>query len=244
LLSREVCCDARRLHAARAVLGRCATELRAIDPLQHHGHFVVSEIDLGMYHQSHFPLAVWRHAQRLDQPGPMPLDIYPVDDGWSAWKAFLEHVQVLRHVHSTGRRPRTAYDAKLLIQTAVMVPLLALQVIQRRYRYKREALPAALELLSEAVPAAHEAWDVIRRATHLRETWRYEPLLSPAMSRRASTVGPSYRFPELVERVYSARAVRAVEAIMGDDYIEKATRMADLWVQLGRSAAQNPPGDS
>ena len=62
VIRRETATDAARLLRLRGLVERSMRSLYRIDPFQHHGHFVISEMDFDYYPQAFVPLVYFRGA--------------------------------------------------------------------------------------------------------------------------------------------------------------------------------------
>ncbi len=137
--------------------------LLAADLLQHHGHFVLTEIDLEYYCDAYFPRILFDYATELYSAGP--LNVRYVRSCHAEAFAHLKKM-CLRFTQSWDRRALSlAYYLKLQLSCFMIIPALLMQALGRPC-YKRESFMLAKPLFTPAV------WRVMDEVSDLRRTWR------------------------------------------------------------------------
>lgn len=166
VLKADVVADpGRLLHAARD-LRQALRCLYALDPLQHHGHFVVAEQDLSDYPETFFPLVLFNHAVSLrdDRQGDI-LGLTVRDCEFETRAAVWGMCYQLRQRYIESRPPCSAYERKLYLSWIMLLPALYLQATGRPC-YKRESFELARPEFGDKVWA-----DAVVMASELRSRW-------------------------------------------------------------------------
>jgi hypothetical protein len=148
-------CAARCIAAARYLYGH--------DPLQHHRHYAVTEIDLHWYAATYLPPEVLMFATALF--GPTRLWLARRDSSAADRSVASALARDLAGRRLPGRRPLNAYHAKSLVSAVLLYPALWLAA-EGRHCYKRFSF-------ARARPAFGSAWRAVELATAVRATWRY-----------------------------------------------------------------------
>ncbi|MCS7173067.1 MAG: ABC transporter ATP-binding protein [Armatimonadetes bacterium] len=191
VVRRETLLDPERLaECAR----RCVEATRFLyehDPLQHHGHFVLTELDLHRYPPAHLPSAVLPYTTAV--VGPSEFRIRG-EDGTEArrWQA----EEMARRLARPGPPPRNMWELKDLLARVMLLPALYLGALGEPC-YKKFAF-------ERARPHFDGAWRAVEIATELRARWSYRPGLREHLLR---AVGLGYlRNPVLYRRLVARHA--------------------------------------
>ncbi|MDR5708486.1 MAG: ABC transporter ATP-binding protein [Armatimonadota bacterium] len=155
---------------------RCVEAARFLyehDPLQHHGHFVLTELDLRRYPPAHLPPEVLPYATAV--VGPSALRIR-ARDGSRSYRRQAERMarQLARH----ERASCNVWEFKDLLARVMLLPALYLGAAGEPC-YKKFAF-------ERARPHFDGAWRVVEIATELRERWSYRPGVREALLRAVS----------------------------------------------------------
>lgn len=152
----------------------------AIDPLQHHGHLVITESELHCYSQNYLPLDLWREAVPLLGPGEMTIRSIGHDVDQSGLQGMLQTSQLWVRDGLPGKNLYRLKSATSLVQ---LFPSLFLQATGR-FMSKREAFT----VVQKEFP--NELWEPIHRVTRMRDNWPAIPfpllLLRPLLVRLSS----------------------------------------------------------
>ena len=141
------------------------------DPLQHHGFFVLTELDLQLYPDFYFPIVIFEYAKSLLPDAGDQLVIYPRPtqerDVWGLHR-MLDAVEAkLRSRHY----PTNYYDLKLLLSQVMLLPSLYLQALGRPV-FKRDSFDLARVDFNEDV------WKIMEEVSQMRKEWNYRPSLA------------------------------------------------------------------
>jgi predicted nucleotidyltransferase len=156
------------LIAAARLLNRLRIHFHRIDPLQHHGWFVMTEKDLLNFPQQVLPIEVVREACVLT--GATKLMVQ-VDDGirLSHVQTFVTAVNRMEKLLSKGKLPHSAFTLKSLLSEFMMLPVLYLQAKMKKGMSKRDSFALARHDFSE------RAWKSMDTVSAVRRIWLFTP---------------------------------------------------------------------
>jgi predicted nucleotidyltransferase len=220
--------DADALLYLRSRLVASLRTLKAFDPHQHHGHFVVSETDLSAYPEPFLPLAALRGAVTLAGAQRLRIVTRVADD---------YAIQQCRTVASTiaahkQQDPRgwSGHDLKLFLSQLMLLPTLVLGA-EGRFVYKRDSFALARPQFSA------DEWASIEWASRLREQW---PSSTPylALSRALTKLPCGHGYADYVLRRIGLDRARGL-GLPGLDvaHVDAACRFAERCLVLAGSAA-------
>ena len=227
LLSAQAVSDAQRLLSLREKLNEPGVQLFLYDPLQHHGFFVITEVDLEAYPEAYFPIKLFKYASPNLRPGQPKLFFSSRDDSKERIAAFNEAVQTVI-TPLPSRISWSAYAIKAYLQTVILLPALYLQVRDANYLYKRDTFAAAKVDFTEA------EWDIIDKATRLRENWKFRSLF-PVCIRRCIGLWLNMIALSVLHRVESLLGTRAVLRVIGQDFVTQSQMLAQAMLDKSKS---------
>ena len=152
---------AQRLYRARRIM-------KAFDPLQHHGWFVLAEAQLAAYPEYYFPRVLFQHARSLLPGRGEVLSIRVQADDGQAVGGFMSLSTSI--INRLGQRqyPPNMYELKFLLSQVMLMPALYLQARDGRGVFKKDSFEQA------RVDFAPEDWAVMEEVSALRAAWHYE----------------------------------------------------------------------
>jgi hypothetical protein len=164
LVPRTTAVDPDALHAARRGLVQTWRALKEFDPLQHHGHFILTEIDLRGYPDPLLPAVILERTvalaskRRLLRARGLPAPTLAAERFFAVADRFLRT--------DLRRGLGNAYRLKSDLSVFMLLPALWCQARGRPVDKKR-SFPAVYPLLSP--PSV----STFRRAAEIRSVWRY-----------------------------------------------------------------------
>jgi hypothetical protein len=186
-----------------------------LDPLQHHGFFVLTQTDLEYYRQPFYPLVLWDHTCSLLTDQNLELQIHPAMDASDCREPFDTMARAIRGKVPRGRRPANYYRLKALLSEFMLLPALYLQAKGRDIS-KKESFPAA----------AHElgpyAWEAMEAASRMRSEWDYAPSLATRFLLR---VCPFSFAITLSEKRAGRRLSPKMKQLLTEDFFEGILRL-------------------
>lgn len=163
ILKREVACDPQRLFDFAKVAAGTDRLLIEADILQHHAHFVLTEIDLNFYCDAYFPRVLFSLATELWSE--KPLVIGTVRDSQTEAYAQLRRTCQRFMAPWQHKQLYVAYHLKMQLSNFMILPALLLQVI-RRPCYKRDSFSLVRPMFDQ------DTWQVMDEVSEVRRTWR------------------------------------------------------------------------
>ena len=235
VVRRGVVLDCDRLLEFLPIYRRSMCYLFEFDPLQHHAHILLTEIDLESYSDTLFPLDILDHARSLGTAWS-PLRVGRRNCEGAVLREFERVCTAFSRLAESRYYPDNAYDLKSFLSELMLLPALYLQSLgqpcYKKYSFARSA---------PDFPA--EDWSVMEEASAIRAGWRYErrgDVLSAAGAWMAS--------PELTRRLAanpSSTVVREAERIagypLGAGLVTRAAGLASAMRMRVRQAAGEKP---
>jgi len=137
-----------------------------VDPYQHHGVFVCTEIDTEFYPQAYLPFEVLKHSKLI--VGESELSLKERNEDLECLMYFWRAVQVIRNAYITEFPFKNYYFAKLFLGWILFLPTLYLQAkgihVYKKYSFelvRKEDL---------------KGWRSVEMAGKLRSTWTQEQI--------------------------------------------------------------------
>lgn len=156
-----------RLAATAYKLNRALKYFYKIDPLQHHGWFVLTEGDLSDYPQTYFPRELFKYARSLLPDKGMNIKLC-FDPGKQDYKTpFLDLALGIRLQLEKGGCPGNMYQLKGLLSRFMLLPALYCQARDRKGIFKKFSFDAAREDFSAS------AWAIMDEVSGIRANWHY-----------------------------------------------------------------------
>lgn len=185
-----------------------------IDPLQHHGHMVFTEVDMKYYPQSYFPFVVFNYAVRI--LGPEIMTFHERDSAWEC-KNLLQGM--LSNGNSQQLRQAVAnfYGLKYFLAIVQLIPTVFLQA-QGRFYYKKHSFKAIREQ-NDGI-----SWDILDKATWIRNNWIKHEF--KAISLFAKIAFNPF-FISLAYRKLHRRPPQYMVAALGDRFLDEYFEFCD-----------------
>ena len=235
VLRRDAVTDADRLLALLPVYRRSMCYLFEFDPLQHHAHILLTEIELDSYSDTLFPLDILDHARSLGEEWE-PLRVSRRPSSGSMLQEFERVCAAFSRLAESRYQPDNAFDLKSFLSELMLLPALYLQSLGRP-SYKKYSFAGS------APDFSAEVWSVMEEATAIRAGWRYErrgDSLRAAAGRLFDSLPAS---PEIARRLAvnpSSAVVRAAARIAGPEFAGKAAALAsEMRLRVRRVAGEN-----
>ena len=141
-----------------------------IDPLQHHGVFVVTEQEMGFYPQYFFPTEALKYSVDL-MDSDLPLRFRTRNDSLEKKNIFYKNVSYFAKVHTKEVSLRDIWQWKLFYSKLLLLPTLYLQA-RGTHVYKRESFDLIKDTFSKR-------WRVIDTASATRRGWKCPGYINP-----------------------------------------------------------------
>ncbi len=160
----EVFHDRRRLTKLAKDVYATRKIMHDIDPLQHHGWFVLTERDLQSYPLAYLPIEVLQHAKSLlpFSEFEFPVRLMQNPDYYTPVKSLCRRI---RRMTQTSHRPQTLYQLKSLLSEFMLLPALYIQARDRRGIFKK------FGFLIAAADFSVSAWSIMDEVSQMRAEW-------------------------------------------------------------------------
>ena len=177
ILQREAWQDPDILANTSTLLARVSRSYQDIDPLQHHGHWVLTEFDLMLYNQSFLPLVVLENAVRI--VGSDRIEVRQIED-YEGFKSNAKNtIRGIARTYEAAKRNGglNAFELKGLVGEISILPAYMFQT-HGEILSKPEAIRRGKNLYSPHALKAL-AW-----ATHVRQD--FAPVVKNTRTRNLS----------------------------------------------------------
>jgi predicted nucleotidyltransferase len=170
-----------RLAATAYKLNRALKYFYKIDPLQHHGWFVLTEGDLRDYPQTYFPHELFNHARSLLPDKGINIKICFDPEKQDYETPFLDLARGIRMQLEKGCCPRNMYQLKGLLSRFMLLPAVYCQARDIKGVFKKFSFDAARKDFSTS------AWAIMDEVSVIRANWHYSlnPVRRYFMTRRS-----------------------------------------------------------
>ena len=153
--------------------------LLRIDPLQHHGFLLCTEVDLQQYPSYYMPLNVLKHSKSL--LGETSITFHVLPTSLNVKKRFKNHVTFFKKTYESGilkhhmyngeylldnfhNRNNAMYQMKNFLEFITILPAYYLEA-KGTPSYKRESF----SIVQPEVPSQN--WELIEKASYIRTEW-------------------------------------------------------------------------
>lgn len=164
ILKDEVLNDPENLSVAARLLNNARSILFDMDPLQHHGWFVMTESDLQNYPENYFPSVLFDHAKSFfaDRGLELKLSVDPLaNDFHSPFKNLCNSIET-KLIH---HRPANLYTLKNLLSEFMLLPSFYVQARDKKGIFKKFSFEEAKKDFTES------DWRIMDEVSMLRTAW-------------------------------------------------------------------------
>lgn len=162
--------------------------MTVLDPLQHHGWFVLTEADLAWHCEAYFPPVLFRHARSLLPGEAGNVRLRCRDSRAEASAAFSSLAEAVHRKTTRLAPPADAFALKSLLSQFMLLPALYLQCRDGQGVYKKLSYNLARTDFGEDLWQPMERVSAIRREWHYTlEPWRHHLLTRWPAGRRITT---------------------------------------------------------
>lgn len=166
LLGESVMSQPRLIRQTIRAYRRNLSRLIAIDPVHHHGPFILTPLDWGLYSEAYLPLATLRLATTLKPNKAFKIEATRIDDRLEALRAISRLHEGVRRLFEDPRHLADRYLAKSISSMVLLAPALYCGATGRPID-KRASFDIVKGELDEAAVAALEAVE------RFRLDWRF-----------------------------------------------------------------------
>ena len=208
IIKREVITDPYKLLTLRKQLLKITSNFFLIDPLQHHGFFVIAEQEMEYYPQHFFPLELFKFSTSLSSNNGESV-FYERDSFIERINVFFRFCDYLKKYKLNHRLPKNAYEYKCLYHSLLLLPTLYIEA-KGKYCYKKFSFKMVQDEFRQG------DWEIIDIVSQIRSDWRYNQILSRNLAKGLSIFNPF--FNHLVHKYFK----RALPLTIRNAYLEEA----------------------
>ncbi len=163
ILKDEIINDKDRLAETAFLLNKARTFMFQMDPLQHHGWFVMAESDLSNYSETYFPSELFRYAKSLlkDKGLRLTLNVQLSEDFSAPLISLCNSVE--RKLKTN--LPENLYQLKNLLSEFMLLPALYVQARDKKGIYKKFSFEEAKKDFSS------DSWKIMDEVSLIRKNW-------------------------------------------------------------------------
>lgn len=180
IVSRDTLFNPIKLLELRDKLLHAYSYLLKIDPLQHHGFLLCSELDMQSYPSYYMPVEVLKHSKSLF--GDLNIEFNLLDSRANATRRFQKYVEFFKKTYETGvfkhhfyngeylldnfhNRNNCMYQMKNFLGFIAILPSYYLEA-KGTPCYKRESFRRIKPFIST------ENWELLEKAESIRREWK------------------------------------------------------------------------
>ncbi len=211
ILKDETVGDAGRLAAVAQRLSRSRRIMLDLDPLQHHGWYVLNESSLARFDESRFPSILFERCRSLVPALPARItwcSAGPPADG----QAFQAYCRNLSTLLTKPHPARNLYSLKSILSRFMLLPSLFHGAKHRAAIHKKESF----DVVRDAVPQGR--WEVMDAVSDLRLAWPE----ATAMPYRRQLASLYFLHHRLLAPFYPAIPAAMDQRLRGGLYAEMA----------------------
>jgi len=200
IIKRDTILNKQLLYELKSKVMKSLRFLYMIDPFQHHGHFIITEIDMKYYPQIYFPFILFNYSIRVI--GEKYLTFYERDSE-------VERKNLLWKMCTKGfNTPQDLYSMKYFLSIIQLIPTIYLQSVGK-YSYKKYSFEKVKKILN------NQNWQIVEKATKIRQNW---PWYCSSPERLVANIIPNPFFLALYYRKLKNKIPSFIIEILGKDY--------------------------
>ena len=160
--------DPKKLENVAFLLNESEKIMTAMDPLQHHGWFILTENDLKDYPEHYLPHQLWEYAKTLFGDTKLTVHVNTKMDSSGYLKAYSKFsVHLMRNIKSLNFL-RNNYDLKSVLSGFMLLPSIYLQAKNGKGVFKKHSFEALKNEIGQE-------YDIMDEVSAIRKNWHYRP---------------------------------------------------------------------
>lgn len=212
----ETLLNPEKLWRLRGKIKRVNNILYLLDILQHHGATILTDFEILNYPNSSFPLVLFDFSTCLGKSSQR-LVVFEreAEERKSQFNDCLEYLEKI----SSEKKHLSAQGFKLFLSLVQLLPALYFEAKYRAYIYKKFSFDKVKEEFSK------KEWEIIEKASRVREVWRYSPVFPP-LFQNIFSIFPKFKSLALVYGGLIMPLSPEAKKIMGPEMIKEAYSLA------------------
>ncbi len=193
IIKDEVFQNPRRLAKTAYKLNRALKYFYKIDPLQHHGWFVLTESDLLDYPQTYFPAEIFKYSKSLFPDKGLQIELFFDPKKQDYQTPFMELAAGVRWQLEKEEYPKNMYQLKGLLSRFMLLPALYCQARDEKGIFKKFSFRKASQDFPDST------WSIMDEVSGIRSDWHqslnpvqkyFLTRTSPIFTRMKRKLGP------------------------------------------------------
>jgi hypothetical protein len=218
IIAKQTFSSSLQLELFRRAYRRSLGYLYWFDPLQHHGHIILTEYDLSWYPERILPIAVFENARSLTGK-ELKIDFLVRDSTNECLNEFGRVFRAFKDRATQSWFPKDAWTTKSFLSELMLLPSIYSQALGYQC-YKKYSF----EIARETIP--QDIWKVVDEATEIRQKWHYHRV-NDLLSRSATHFG---LHPWIVKKLSTNRKSRVLSQLprkIDRTFVQAAANLAD-----------------
>ncbi len=223
IVKREVMTDKNRLLKLRYYAYQATKFFYMIDPMQHHGHFILTEQDMHCYPQAYFPFVLLEHSTSFFRPDNK-LTFWERDSTIENLNFFWKWCYEFRERYLKDEKPNSLYELKGFFHHITMLPAAFIQAgnqfVYKKYSFEK----AKKEFINQ------EGWNIIDKITDIRKNWRYGKLTNGKFERLFAGY-PNPVILSIMHKKLKNKIPDRIKKTLGNDYLYEIFRLSESMLE-------------
>jgi hypothetical protein len=165
ILKDEVLADKDKLTDVAFHLNEARRFMFQMDPLQHHGWFVLTESDLKDFPETYFPAVLFQHAKSLFKDQGLELNLC-IDAEKQNYTIPFKKLGHAIEKKIKNQRPANMYQLKNLLSEFMLLPALYVEARDQKGIFKKFSFESAQKDFSS------EEWRIMNEVSLIRQQWK------------------------------------------------------------------------
>lgn len=162
IIKNETIFDPKKLERLRDLLYKSKKYFYKIDPLHHHGHLVITELDMEYYCQTFFPLILFNYSKSF--LGNKILNFKIRDSKTENIETFYSFIEYFRDIYLNNKFNMGSYELKYFFHAVTLFPTLYLQA-KGNHMYKKFTFEKSKKDFDKKL------WKPIETVSKIRKNW-------------------------------------------------------------------------
>lgn len=168
ILKNEVFADSERLKRVAVILKQSEAFMYEMDPLQHHGWFILTENDLENYPEEYFPHVLFRFTKCLFGATDFAVNVKSADYTKEFEQSYIKlSIGILSKMEAKSFL-KNYYNLKNFLSECMLLPVFYLEAKSGKGIFKKESF----SVLKNKIGAIYSVMDEI---SEIRSQWNYNP---------------------------------------------------------------------
>ena len=221
IVKKSVLNNEKWLYSFKERLTRSNTYLYLLDPLQHHGHFVITEYDLETYNQTIFPLNLFDFSTELsDFQNSLVFNVLPFPI-LHMRKSIFFWIEYFRKQGQLGFSLNSSYAVKQFVQSIFFLLTIYAELKSKQFYYKK----FIFDLVRQDFDS--KTWNLIEKSSMVRKNCEFHSIW-PYQLRKF--IGYCIH-PRVLKRIHNdldKSITKKILDIMGQNVLEEAYIFANI----------------